>query len=188
MLNSNINQIIQEGDIIFSSIPNMLYKAVEKGTNSKTSHVGIVLKVNEQWMVAESKVPYSKLSTIEDFISRSDKGWLSIKRTKTPLTKQQVSHLKTSCYKRFGTLYDFGFNYDSKRIFCSKFVYDVFLEACNIEVGQIETFCSLLQKTNNDITFWKIWFCGFIPFQAKTVTPHSQWVDPNLIEIYTHTS
>ena len=86
----NWQQCIQEGDIIFSSIPHFLYKTIEKNTRSPTSHVGIIFKQNGQWVVAESKVPFSKVSPLEDFINRSDKGWISVKRLKTGLSQRQI--------------------------------------------------------------------------------------------------
>ena len=181
-----IKKSLQEGDVIFSSVANFLYKAVEKGTNSPTSHVGIVIKKDEQWLVAESKVPLSRLSTLDEFIARSDQGWISIKRLKSGLSSQQLVQLKNACNKRLGRLYDFSFNYASSKLFCSKFVYEVFMEAMNIEVGEIETFSALIDKSPRDIiNFWRMWFCGFIPFNGMTITPHSQWLDPKFDEVIT---
>ena len=67
---------IQEGDIIFTAIPHLLYKKVAEGTGSKSSHVGIILKDSEgNWVVAESAVPVSTYCSLEKFIKRSENGW-----------------------------------------------------------------------------------------------------------------
>lgn len=183
----NWQQCIQEGDIIFSSIPHFLYKTIEKNTRSPTSHVGIIFKQNGQWVVAESKVPFSKVSPLEDFINRSDKGWISVKRLKTGLSQRQIEQMKKVSYQLMGKPYDLGFNYHSKKLFCSKFVYDVFAQACGLTIGELETYSALIAKSPNGITlFWRLWFCGFIPFNTTSITPHSQWVDPQLEEVACH--
>jgi len=93
--------------------------------------------------------------------------------------------LQEAAQKRMKRLYHLGFKYDSKRQFCSKFVYEVFKEALNIEVGQLETFRDLLNKNPNvSKRFWKLWFFGFIPWKRLTVTPASQLESPKLETIF----
>lgn len=175
---------LKEGDILFTSIPNFLYRAIEKGTDSPTSHVGIAIRQNNQWMVAESKVPLSRLSSLDNFVGRSANSWVSVKRLKTPLNDDQVFALKGACLGKLGRWYDFGFNYHSKGLFCSKFVYDAYLEACGIKIGQLETVEQLLGHCPvESIAFWRLWFCGFIPRNNTTVTPHSQYMDSQLREV-----
>ncbi len=187
----NINGVnidkLKEGDIIFISIPNFLYRAIEKGTYSQTSHVGILLKKNEKWMVAESKVPVSGLSTLEEFLSRSNNSWFAIRRLSGGLTAVQLKALKGACEARYGVLYDFSFNVNSTKLFCSKFVYEVFKEVCNIEVGTLESFNTLINKNPKALTvFWRLWFLGFIPYKKLTVTPQSQITDKCLKEVNAH--
>lgn len=175
---------LKEGDILFISIPHFLYKAIEKGTQSPTSHVGIAIKVDNQWMVAESKVPFSCISTLADFVTRSDNNWLSVKRYKGDLNAQQIQKIKQTCHQHLGRLYNFGFIFDSNQQFCSKFVYQVFRQATGIKVGEVESFSALLTKSPDGLTlFWRLWFCGFVPLNANTITPYSQWVDPKFSEV-----
>lgn len=175
---------LEEGDILFTSIPHFLYKAIERGTHSPTSHVGIAIKRNGNWMVAESKVPYSRLSTLENFISRSNNYWVSVKRLKAPLSQAQKQSLRDFCKKHLGKRYDFGFNYHSKRMFCSKYVYDAYLQVCDIKVGELERVETLMEHCpSEDIAFWRLWFCGLIPKRNYTITPHSQYIDKQLQEV-----
>jgi len=183
-----LESMLEEGDILFTSIPNFLYRAIEKGTNSPTSHVGIAIKHNSQWVVAESKVPLSRLSTLDNFVARSDNSWVNVKRLKTTLTKAQVSALKIACKRKLGQFYDFGFNYHAKGSFCSKFVYDCYQESCGVEIGQLETVEGLLSRCPvTSMPFWRLWFCGFIPKKNQTVTPHSLYTDEQLQEVKLNT-
>ncbi len=182
-----LKDVLQEGDILFISIPNFLYKAIEKGTNSPTSHVGIALKYKGQWMVAESKVPFSRLSTLEGFIARSDEHWFKVKRLKSALSSEQKRALKTACMNSLGRAYDFSFNYHSKHLFCSKFVYEAYKESCDLSIGNLQNVDALLSDCPPDIIpFWRLWFCGFIPQKNVTVTPHSQYIDEQLQEVCCH--
>jgi len=166
----------REGDIIFSRIPNLLYRKVAEATGSPTSHVGILFSDGKGgWLVAESKVPLARYSTLQNYLSRSAGGWHVIRRLRSPLTPEQIQALRAESDARMGTLYHTGFHYTAKRTFCSKFVHEVFKAALGIEVGKVETFAQLLQRQPaTALAFWQVWFFGRIPWQRTTVTPASQ--------------
>ncbi|MCM8529062.1 MAG: YebB family permuted papain-like enzyme [Lentisphaeraceae bacterium] len=181
-----INNIVKPGDIVFISIPNFLFRRVATTTCSWTSHVGVIhSKVDGQWIVAEGAVPLSKKCTLEKFIQRSENSAISIRRLKEDLSSDEVLRIQKAADQRMNKLYHLGFNYNSKRQYCSKFVYEVFNEALGIEVGELETFKELLNKNPQlSKTFWKIWFFGFIPWKRKTVTPASQYESLKLTTVF----
>jgi hypothetical protein len=183
----NIESIVpklKEGDVIFTSIPNHLYQCVERATNSPTSHVGVVLKNEDKWVVAESRIPYSCYTPLEDFIARSKDGWYAIKRIKHGLNQPETHALKSQCERQMGRLYHLGFKYQSKRQFCSKFVYEAYKLALGLEVGTLETFKELLTRNPATSTkFWRLWYFGNIPWNRITITPESQFADQNLISV-----
>jgi len=170
------NLPLASGDVIFISIPSVLYRSVAKATGSLASHVGIIFKDEEKgWMVAESRVPVATWTPLEKFLARTENEWFQVRRFKAGLTVDQVAVLRRECDKRMGGFYHFGFRYLSRRLFCSKLVYDVFKEALGIEVGKLETFRDLFgQQTGFSLFFWRLWFFGFIPWSRLTVTPASQ--------------
>lgn len=176
----------RNGDVIFSRIPNLLYRKVAEATGSPTSHVGILFGDGQGgWLVAESKVPFARYSTLQNFLSRSAGGWHVIRRPRQGLNEEQVAALRAACDARIGTLYHSGFRYESRRTFCSKFVHEVYREALGIKVGRIETFAELLaQQPATALAFWKIWFFGRIPWQRTTVTPASQLVCDSLETVW----
>lgn len=184
MINSNLLLQLQDGDIVFTSVPNQLYQSVEKATNSPTSHVGIIFKIDGKWMVAESRVPLSRYTPLGDFIGRSKNGWFRIKRVSHRLSKDDIAKLRSVCDGMMGKLYHLGFKYKSNRQFCSKFVYDAYKKSLSIEVGKIVTFKALLNENPSaPQTFWRLWYFGFIPWDRLTVTPGSQYDDPALKQV-----
>jgi hypothetical protein len=187
----HVENLLESGDVLFTSIPNYLYRRVAKATGSKTSHVGIAFYDSRAgWLVAESAVPTVRYSPIADFISRSDNGWLVVRRMSGGLSSDQVTSLRHECDTRMGRLYHPGFHYSSSRQFCSKFVYQTYLAALGVEIGTLESFRTLLNNLpGTPLIFWRLWFLGRIPWTRLTVTPGSQLKSDKLETVWeTHRS
>jgi hypothetical protein len=182
----HVESLLEPGDVLFTSIPNFLYRRVAKATGSITSHVGIAFHDPDAgWLVAESAVPTVRYSPISDFISRSDKGWLVVRRMHGGLSSDQVTSLRHECDKRMGKLYHLGFHYLSSRQFCSKFVYETYLAAIGVEIGTLESFRTLLNSLpDTPLLFWRLWFLGRIPWARLTVTPASQFTSDKLETVW----
>lgn len=173
---------LREGDIVFIRIANFLYRRVADATGSWTSHVGFLHhREGEEWIVAESAVPRVQITTLAKFLARSDQGMFAVRRLKRDLTPEEADGLRAAADQRMGLLYHLGFKYDSPRQFCSKFVYDCYREATGVEVGRIETFRELLASNpESPLWFWRLWYFGFIPWNRRTITPASQYLDEDL--------
>jgi len=177
---STLETLLQPGDLVFISIINPLYRHVAAATRSKATHVGIAFPDEEHddqkgWVIAESTVPFAKFTPLHKFLARSHGGWVAVRRPRNEITPVQLKKLRAACESRMGTVYDFGFHYDSSRLFCSKFAYDVYKEATAIEIGTLEAFSDLLKKyPDQSYQFWRFWFFGRIPWSRRTVTPASQ--------------
>lgn len=176
----------REGDIIFSRIPNPLYRHVAAATGSATSHVGILFRDPDgRWIVAESGVPFVRYTSAESFIGRSQQGWHVVRRLRIAPESHHLRAMRIECDRHMGKLYHTGFRYQSKRMFCSKFVYDVFRNTLGVEIGSLETFEQLLaRRPSTALTFWRFWFFGRIPWQRLTVTPASQLESPLLETVW----
>jgi len=186
---NDLESSIKEGDIIFISIASPLYRQVAKGTGSWTSHVGFVIKEDNQWFVLESAVPTVRKVSLSSFVARTTNNEVSLLRLKNELSQDDIEKLKATAQKRMGRFYHLGFNFDSKRQFCSKFVYLTYKEALGIELGKVQTLAELLEENPQaSVNFWRCWFFGFVPWQRRTITPASQLFDPQLRTIYTTVS
>ncbi|MGJ3352444.1 YebB family permuted papain-like enzyme [Providencia sp. Je.9.19] len=177
---------LEVGDIIFTSIGNELFRQIASASLCWSNHVGMIIGHNgEDYLIAESRIPLSTTTTLSRFISRSNNNRYGIRRLATPLTTEQKLALVSQVPTRLNKLYHTGFDYDSSRQFCSKFVFELYDTALNIQVGKKETFQELLGKNPNaKLNFWKFWFIGQIPWERTTVTPASLWHHPELSLIY----
>jgi hypothetical protein len=177
---------LKSGDLIFLSIDNIFFENVAKATNTWVNHVGIAFQSGDGWKVQESRVPFSTTADFCDYIGRAGKGQVAILRLKGErLNSQQLEALWQATENRMGVLYHQGFDLDSSRQFCSKFVYEVFLEALGVELGEIQTFKQILDENpDGSLKFWKWWFLGDIPWERRTITPKSQLIDSDLETIW----
>lgn len=183
---TKLEQQLQVGDVVFIRIPHVPFTKVADATSSWTNHVGVVAEVSAQTvMVAESRVPVSGMTRLADFVARSEQGRVAVMRLNTPLNTQQQAALKAAVAARNGILYDTGFDLNSKRQFCSRYVREVMQEATGVALGEVEDFATLLKKNPQaDQWFWRVWFFGSIPWQRLTVTPASLLNDDRMHAIY----
>lgn len=180
-LEQQVTAQLKEGDILFISINSFLYKQVAQGTGSWCSHVGFAIQEKGKWYVLESAVPTVRKTPLHKFLKRTCNNEFALRRLPSELTTTQVLKLKSAADKRMGRWYHLGFNFDSTRQFCSKFVHQVFKDALDISVGKVETLQELIETNPQaNLTFWRAWYLGFIPWQRRTITPSSLLVDPQL--------
>ncbi len=153
---STAEKVVAEGDIIFLDSPNFLFREVAASTNSWTSHVGIVFKSNGKWIVSESTIPLSKDSGLCDFLEKSANYRFEIKRLNRSLEPFEIVKMRKTAISLLGEFYTLGFNFDSKKLFCSKLGYLTY-KSVNIEVGKIQSFRQLLSEMpTHSLDFWKL--------------------------------
>ena len=71
-------QNIQNGDIIFQTSQSGQSKAIQRGTNSKYSHMGIIYKTEGQYFVFEAVQPV-QLTSLQDWIKKGKTENMSLK-------------------------------------------------------------------------------------------------------------
>ena len=166
---------LKVGDLIFIRIPTLPFKKIAQDTNSWTNHVGIVESlVDGEPLIAESTFPTSTITHFVKFLSRSEGGRVAVKRLNKELSDIEKERLSEAAYNNMGIFYDTGFDINSKRQFCSRFVREVLNYATGVKVGKIENLKTLFaDNPDADLIFWRVWYLGFIPWERETVTPAS---------------
>ncbi len=171
-----------EGDLIFLDIDSVIFEQVAVATLTWTSHVGVAV-YEEGWYVAESALLKSRKTPLCKYLSRTQDERFEVRRLKKSLSATKLQDLKDYLNSRMGIFYDTGFDYDSSLLFCSKLVYDAFLNI-GITVGEIKTFTQVLgENPEGSLTFWQVWFLGSIPWDRRTVTPKDQLVDDDFFTV-----
>lgn len=170
------------GDIVFTRIGGPIFTRVAATTQCWTSHVGIIVDYESgDWIVAESGIPFVRKTPLRKFLDRSEGEEFSIRRLGTELTTEQKYAILRFADSQMGKVYSLGFDLQSQKTFCSKFVHDAVYEGTHQSVGEVETFEHLLHRNPNaPLWFWRAWFFGFIPWQRTTITPASELQSPLL--------
>jgi hypothetical protein len=181
-----ITSTLQDGDLIFIRQINPIFLRVAEITRSWETHVGIIFSGPDgTWLVAESRFPRSKITPLKQFIERSEHGRCAITRYQAGLSAAEKEQLRRSAGERMGRWYDLGFNYDSRRLYCSKLVFDVYQEAAGVQVGALTTFRELLtENPQAPLGFWRAWFLGRIPWDRRCVTTTSELKSPEFLTVY----
>jgi hypothetical protein len=170
------------GDIVFTRIGGPIFTNVANTTMSWTSHVGIIVDYkNGDWVVAESGIPFVRKTPLRRFLGRSVNQEFSIRRLKAEPTEEEKRAMLALADSQLGRVYSLGFDLQSEKTFCSKFVHDVVFQSTHQSVGEVETFDHLLHRNPNaPLAFWRAWFFGSIPWQRTTITPASEMESPLL--------
>lgn len=177
---------LEVGDLVFIKRNNFYYKKVAETTNSWTSHVGLIYqKEGDDIQVAESCFPFSKLTPFDEYVARSENGVVCVKRLSESLDADQKAAIRLVTAKKIGKFYNWGYDYDSKFQFCSKFVAEIYKEALDIELGEIQTFQEIMESNIHFPTaFWNRVFLGRLPLKRKTITPYSIYQSQLLETLY----
>ena len=178
--------LLHEGDIIFISRKHPLYRRFAETSRSWESHVGILLRNSRgTWTVAQSTIPVSNVVPLDRFVGASDNGRFLVRSLRGGLSADAVGRLRAATARRMGVVYDSGFNYDSPRQYCSKFIFDCFREATGQQVGRVETFGDMfVENPGAPVAFWRAWFLGRIPWERRCVTTTSQLHAPNMVTVF----
>jgi hypothetical protein len=177
---------LRVGDLVFIRVSALPFRKIAAATGSWTNHVGVVIEIDgADPIVAESRFPFSRLSSFARFVARSEGRRVAVGRLKAPLTDLQRSRVCAAAKERLGVLYDTGFDLHSSRQFCSRYVREVFREGIGASIGEVVTFAELLSRQpHSDLGFWRLWYFGRIPWDRETVSPASLLASAHLDVIF----
>jgi len=177
-----LENVVRTGDVVFIRIARTPFRQIAAVTRIWTNHVGIVTGFDDRGaLIAESRIPFSCHTPFARFVQRSEHGRVAVLRLPRALTAEECVTLQAAARSRLGRLYDTGFNLESRRQFCSRFVREVLAESTGVVLGKVMTFRELLARSPGaDLRLWKLWYFGRIPWERRTVTPASLYHDSAL--------
>lgn len=126
----------QNGDIVFQDSESSQSKAIKLATGSDFSHCGIVMNINDEWMVLEAVRPV-KVTPIDEWIARGTDGKYTMKRLKNSviLTEKVGTKMWQTGESFIGKNYDIFFDWGDDRLYCSELVWKIYKRGAGIEVG-----------------------------------------------------
>lgn len=130
----------REGDILFHTSRSSQSKAIRLATRSPFSHVGVLVKEGNEWMVLEAVQPV-KLTPVDEWIRRGEGRRVTVKRLKEAeryLTAEALARMKSLGKSYLGRPYDLAFEWTDQRLYCSELVWKLYKAGTGLELGALQ--------------------------------------------------
>ncbi len=168
----------QNGDIVFHISNSEQSEAIQLATKSEYSHCGLIYKKENDFFVVEAIQPVC-LTPLDDWIARGEKGHYVVKRLKNAhqiLTPDILKKMKMEGEKFIGKNYDFNFNWNDDKIYCSELVWKIYKRATGIEIGKLEKLGDFDLTNNNVKTILEKRYGKNIPINEIVISPASIFI------------
>lgn len=178
---------LKDGDMIFQTNVEGQGLAIQLATKSVYTHVGIIFKLEGQWMVYEAVQPVKK-TPLQQFIAEGDSGHYVVKRlvqSDSLLTMDKIATMKTYLNAQLNKPYDPYFNWDDKAIYCSELVWKCYRKA-GIELSQLNALKTYDLKHAVVKAIMKERYGNAIPYDEKVVSPGDIFNSGKLFEVQRH--
>ena len=130
------NMSYQTGDIIFHVSKSQQSLAIQKATQSRYSHMGLIINKNGQSWVLEAMQPV-KYTALQSWIERGVGQHYVVKRLKTNLSIQQKQQLTQKAEQYLGLPYDVYFEWDDRAIYCSEIVWKAYHDTLGVQLAPL---------------------------------------------------
>jgi uncharacterized protein YycO len=162
----------QTGDIVFQDSESTQSKAIKLATKSEYSHCGIVMNLNDEWMVLEAIQPV-KVTPIDKWIAGGTEGQYVRKRLKNG--KQLSVAVANKMWKigesYIGKNYDIFFDWSDDRLYCSELVYKIYQRGAGIELGTMKKLKEYNLNSKEVQDQLKLRYGADIPLNHKMISP-----------------
>lgn len=186
---------LKEGDILFQdldkdSIDNAIEKVTKTSLKFNFTHVGIVVKEQNELTVLEAISTGVQLTPITVFLNRNLKngkpkvvaGRLNEKFK--PYLKEAITHGKTLIGLPYDNVYKIGDN----TFYCSELLYEMFHQANpNLVPFKLNPMTFKDSETNKTLPFWENYYAELdtkIPEGELGLNPNGMSVSPNITLVY----
>lgn len=177
---------LQFGDIVFQTSGSSQSEAIQKATHSKYSHVGIVIKNNNELMVLEGVQPV-KFTPIHKWISNGEDSKYAVARLKGISFNDSIINLFQNQAQTFlGKNYDLYFDWSDDELYCSELVYKLVYRSLKVEVGKLQ---QLKEFDLSDPLVKSILYQRFgnnIPLEEKVISPESIYQSDKVEIVFTN--
>jgi hypothetical protein len=179
-------KMLKEGDIIFQESRSSQSRAIQLATKSRYTHVGMIFKQNNQWMVLEAVQPV-RYTPVKAFIARSTKGRFAVKRlanADAALTPQTIEKMKQLAQTMLGKNYDLYFEWSDSSIYCSELVWKIYERVLHVEVGKLAQLKEFDLSSPLVKAMIQQRYGNKIPYEEPVISPEAMFRSELLTTVY----
>lgn len=126
----------QTGDVVFHTSTSAQSLAVQQATNSKWSHVGVVVRGEEGWAVVEAVQPV-RVVALREWLERGKDERYEVRRLANDVLDEAAQRALIEEARSFvGLDYDPLFGWSDKRIYCSELVWKAYERGLGIRLSE----------------------------------------------------
>ena len=174
------NYTLQEGDIVFQSIPhNPLVDLIEGATGSPYSHCGIVQRTARGWNVIEALSLVTE-TPLQSWIARGRAGRFTVYRLK-PEYRTKIPAMLAAARTYEGLPYDIRYEFDDAKLYCSELVFKAFRKATGEALGRLQKLAELNWKPY--VAIIRAIEGGSVPLDREMITPRAITEAPQLEKV-----
>lgn len=169
--------LLREGDIIFHESISEQATAIKLATKSKYTHVGIIFKENNKMFVLEAIQPVKK-TKLESFIKTGKNNHFVVKRLKDSeniIDSNSISRMKEYGFKFIGKDYDYTFEWNDNRIYCTELVWKIYKNTLGVEVGKLKTLESFDLSSEKVKKIMRKRYGNNIPLNEIVISPEDMF-------------
>lgn len=175
---------LRDGDIVFQTSRSTQSVAVQKATQSRYSHMGIVFLRNGAPFVLEAagRVHYTPLA---QWVARGVGGHVVVKRLRDAeaMTPAAVARLRRAAESFNGRPYDLTFEWSDERIYCSELVWKAYQRGLGIELGALQALKDFRVDGPEVRQKMKERYGDRVPLQEPVISPVAMFASDRLVTV-----
>lgn len=177
---------LRDGDIIFQMALSSQSLVVQRATQSRWSHMGIILTHNGRRMVFEV-TDVVKFTPLNVWVKRGKEGRCIVKRLKNAdavLTTMALEKLQSIAARFEGRPYDAHFSWSDEKLYCSELVWKIFERSLNVDVGLLQKLGDL--NLEDEVVKAKLRerYGELIPLNETVISPERIYTSELLETVY----
>lgn len=179
---------LEDGDLIFQTSLSRQSTTIQRATDSRWSHMGIILTHKGQRMVYEAS-NVVKFTPLNAWVKHGKDGQYVVKRLKNAekvLTSLALEKLATTAGRFEGRPYDTQFSWSDDRLYCSELVWKIYDRALGVEIGALQKLSDFHLEDAMVKAGLEERYGEHLPLDETVISPEQMYRSELLETIYEH--
>jgi uncharacterized protein YycO len=163
--------VLKDGDIVFQESISRQSAAIQLATKSRYSHMGMIFKQGDEFLVLEAVQPV-QFTPLDEWIKRGKRSHIVVKRVKNKeIDSEEIHKMKQQGEGYVGKKYDIHFEWSDEKIYCSELVWKIYKDVIGIEIGPLKKLKDFDLTHERVKSIMKKRYGDNIPYEETVISP-----------------